>query len=587
MLLQEEAVQHDPTVASGSSVAFAILRLPDGSFAFYDRGRPGVGPLTLKDRAGREHTLLPALPEDLAKSRAILDSRILANTQAILTPRGEVVSVFVKSEMLDKETAARIGLPRYLDVWMRKAGPEHVSEAKRIWRGYNGSQMEYEQLPSGRLLVPHGSFIAHAQAVPPHGRHEVVINYSDDQGETWTESASKLVAPCYEGYNGSNEGACEPAIERLRDGRIWMLMRAQAGFLYESFSHDDGATWEAARASRFYSSTGPPNILRHRDGSLIVAWNNCELPPRHEGQGVYGGRDALHIAVSQDDGRTWRGFQEIYLDHRRDDNPSKSGDRGTAYPLGAFTADGKIVMIAGQGAGGRNPILIDPAWILATEARTDFSDGLAQWSVYKHTGPVARWWRGRAPGARLEPHPGKADAQVLHVRKADDLAPDGAVWNFPNGWKGTLTARVMIREGGRGGVVSLNDRFFDPVNDAGEDFAVFQASLGADGRFGEAVLQPGKWHELVLEWDLDAAVCRLRVDGAAAGTLPLRQKTLNGISYVRFRSAAREQDEAGFFVESVATAITDPHAPACRPEDQAEQERRYVEQVVPAWAVEP
>ena len=98
-----------------------------------------------------------------------------------------------------------------------------------------------------------------------------------------------------------------------------------------------------AAASRFNTSTGPPNILRHSNGWLVVSWNNCEMPPRHEGQGVYGGRDALHIAVSDDEGQTWRGFREIYLDHRRNENPASSGDRGTAYPLGAFTADGKIV----------------------------------------------------------------------------------------------------------------------------------------------------------------------------------------------------------------------------------------------------
>jgi len=57
-----------------------------------------------------------------------------------------------------------------------------------------------------------------------------------DNGATWTESESKLISPCYQGFNGNNEGACEPAIEPLLDGRIWMLMRTQAGFLYQSYS---------------------------------------------------------------------------------------------------------------------------------------------------------------------------------------------------------------------------------------------------------------------------------------------------------------------------------------------------------------
>ncbi len=45
-------------------------------------------------------------------------------------------------------------------------------DAVRTWRGYNGSQMEYQRLKSGRLLVPHGSMIPHAKAVPPTGRQD-------------------------------------------------------------------------------------------------------------------------------------------------------------------------------------------------------------------------------------------------------------------------------------------------------------------------------------------------------------------------------------------------------------------------------
>jgi len=449
MLFQGKPVS-DSGTAGGARTSFAIMRLPDGSFAFYDRNNPQSGPLTLPDGDGVRHTLLPYLPPDLVNNQVIADSKVLANTQVILTPDRQVKSVYVKAERFDQETAAKVGLPLFLDVWIKQASLTDAAEPQMIWRGYNGSQMEYQQLPGGRILVPYGSFQAHAKPVPPTGRHKTIIQYSDDDGRSWQESESQLVAPCHAGFNGLNEGACEPAIEQLKDGRIWMLMRTQAGFLYESYSTDNGTTWQPAIASRFNTSTGPPNIMRHRNGWLVVSWNNCEMPPRHEGQGVYGGRDALHIAVSDDEGRTWRGFREIYLDHRRNDNPARSGDRGTAYPLGAFSADGRIVMLAGQGAGGRNPILIDPQWIVETEANTDFSDGLKQWSVYKHHGPAKRWWRARAVGCQLVTNPTDSSARSLHLRKVDELAADVAVWNFPNGWSGSLTARVMIREGYQG-----------------------------------------------------------------------------------------------------------------------------------------
>ena len=563
-------------------MGYSILRMPNGRFAFYNRYQPDGGPVRLPDRDGTLHTLLPSLPEHIANSQTLIESKILSNTQVVLTDKGEIFSAVVRRENLDRKAVAQVGLPRYLDVWMQLGNVTNVSEPKMIWRGYNGSQMEYQQLANGRLIVPFGSFQPHAKPVPPTGRHKTVIQYSDDYGETWTESESKLISPCYPGFNGLNEGACEPAIEEFDDGRIWMLTRSQAGFLYESFSHDHGTTWQKSRASRFNTSTGPPNIMRHHNGWLVVCWNNCEMPPRQDGDGVYGGRDALHIAVSDDEGKSWRGFREIYLDHRRNDNPAKSGDRGTAYPLGAWTEDGKIVVISGQGHGGRNPILIDPEWIVETDAVTDFSDGLTQWSVYKHYGPAKRWWRARAVGCELVTSPTDANKKCLHIRKPDELPPDGATWNFPNGWKGSLTARMMVHEGHHGGIICLNDRMFDPTNDFGEQFAVFRTDVGADNHVGRH-LKAETWHDVMLKWDLSVSECRLLVDGTEVSVLPIKNETLNGISYVRFRSAAKGVDQAGFLIDSVSVSIDDPFAPACSPADQAAQEQRYVDNVVPTW----
>src|SRR5690606_38090553 len=113
--------------------------------------------------------------------------------------------------------------------------------------------------------------------------------------------------------------------------------------------------------------------------------------------------------------------------------------------------------------------------------------------------------------------------------------------------------------------------------------AVFSVPIDADGRCGEQTLEAGRWYDLTLSWDLAAGACNLHVDGHPAGTLPLRQPTLNGVSYVRFRSAAGEVDPAGMLIDSVAVEIDDPYAPAVTPQQQAGHEQRYVERVVSTW----
>ncbi len=307
------------------------------------------------------------------------------------------------------------------------------------------------------------------------------------------------------------------------------------------------------------------------------------MPPRADGEGVYGGRDALHIAISDNDGATWQGFREIYLDHRRNENPARSGDRGTAYPLAAFTEDGQIAVIAGQGKGGRNVILIDPDWVTADRAASDFSGGLHGWSVYTHHGPARRWWRARAVGCRLVPGPNGEDRPCLHVHNPEDLPAAGGTWNFPNGWAGTLSTRVMLRDGCRGGSIGLTDRMFDPASDLGEQLAVFRLDIDGDGRLGTAQLQPQRWYDVTLQWDLSGDVCELTVDGQPAGSIPLLNPTLNGISYVRFRAAREQDDPSGFLVEHVRVKLHDREAPRVTPEQLLEQEQRYLATVVPTW----
>ena len=111
--------------------------------------------------------------------------------------------------------------------------------------------------------------------------------------------------------------------------------------------------------------------------------------------------------------------------------------------------------------------------------RPALPDFIAQWSVYQHLGPAKRWWRARRVGCELIDTPDEIGTHSLHVRHLpnEPSEPDTAVWNFPNGWRGELTARIRLPAGSQGAIFSLNDRFFAPSNTLGEDAAVFQARV--------------------------------------------------------------------------------------------------------------
>lgn len=449
-----------------------------------------------------------------------------------------------------------IAVTYFIDIWHVKTsnGGTAWDEPKRIFEGYVGSINNVTQLNNGRIIVPFAKWIGKRPQGPPTGANVTTCVYSDDGGDTWALSPAELTAPCYTDFNGSGYGACEPVIIELKDGRVYMLVRTETGYLYESYS-PDGVNWEPLRPSRFLSTDGPAALLRLEDDRILLFWNGCEKPPRHEGNGVYGGRDALHAAISSDECDTWQGFREVYRDPTRNESPQKTGDRGTAYPMPYLAPNGKVMVMAGQGRSGAT-FHFDPDWLLETHAQDDFSNGLDGWSVFKHFGPAQGWWRDRTQGATLIDHPEEAGKQILHIRRTDDKPGDGAVWNFPMGQRGKLTMRLKLQESFDGAVISLLDRFFNPTDETGDVEAIFAWPIQSDGHVSIAhTLSIGEWHTLVFEWDLAMRSCVVHVDGTPTLYLKPNYREPLGINYMRIRSTAAGIDEAGLLLESVGVDV--------------------------------
>ncbi len=436
----------------------------------------------------------------------------------------------------------------FRDVWHYGTSNGVNYTANMAQSAYTGSIMDAAQLRSGRLIVPYGDDLD--DSITGYGNSFTKVIYSDDLGQTWQASPSHLISPVPADWNGSSDGACEPNLTQLANGQLWMVMRTQAGALYESRSNDDGATWSAAKPSDFYTSTGPPALQRLDDGRLMLLWNNATMPPKYGGKIVYAGRDALHAAISSDDGKSWSGFREIYLDPYRNDSPL-TGDSGTAYSFPTTAADGRLLVITGQSQA-RAMLRIDPDWLLETSRSSSFSNGFDDWSVFKPFGPVVSVKRDRKIGPELV-YDAAEQKNVMHVRRPDSDDPDGAAWNFPMARKGEMTLRVKLAPGFTGGSIALGDRFFEPTDVQGEADSIFQVPIAANGSLpGGAVLQPSQWYTLALNWDLAAHKATLALNGQPVAQLDQRLQAKPGPSYLRLRSTATAIDTAGFYISSVS-----------------------------------
>lgn len=392
------------------------------------------------------------------------------------------------------------------------------------------------------------------------------VFYSDDDGISWKRSQF-VQAPAHEpggvhkGYRW-NHGAVEPTVIELNDGRIWMLARTAQDQHYESFSEDGGETWSEMQPSRFYGTITMPTMKRLEDGRLLFVWNNTTPLPEKEGatgngEDVFTNRDALHASISEDDGKSWKGFRELYLNPNRNDFDYKNADRSSSNDMSVQQNQsvelpgGKVLISLGQHEAVRKMLIFDPNWLNETSREDDFSNGLDNWStqLYKK-GIVGHCAYNRSDGAELVQNPEAPQEKVLKVARLDDeqleLQNQGAVWNFPALQKGSFETSVYIPEGSQGGRISLADRWFNPTDITTHQFAMYNFELQS--------LEKNKWHKLIFEWNLtgeNKSCSVLDEKGNVIVILPLNQESINGLSYVHFISTAKERDEKGLLIKSV------------------------------------
>lgn len=385
---------------------------------------------------------------------------------------------------------------RHLDLWYTQMKPRgNWSTPKMINEGYVGSIRGFTQLRNGNLLIPMTESDT-ARAYKPkkgetdYGLFQVMTLNSIDNGNTWKRSETTLKIPIETDWV-TRYGAIEPNAIELNDGRIWMLIRTNKGFLYESFSKDAGMTWSEPKQTAFISSDSPASTVRLADGRILLMWNSDQ---RHDDKKSYaaGGRETLHAAISGNEGKTWNGFREILV-NINSKTPVLRGDRGTAYPSAVQLSNGNVLMVSGQG-GDASLVVFNPNW-LEEKKQTDNIDNLQQWTLHGSN-------------------------------------PRDAVWNFPMLKKGSLEIKLVAN-------TSLSIGLTD-------HFSVSYDSLAMKASPIHFTLNKTNSEEKVttinIKWNTEKNKALARVDGKKinldASTFP---QNSFGLNYLRISSFLNNQ----------------------------------------------
>jgi len=178
-------------------------------------------------------------------------------------------------------------------------------EPQELHDGWTGDNSAIIQTSTGRVVL------ATMKLLHKPGRHSVLTYFSDDEGATW--KGSHVIDLGGVGHHG---GLTEAALEELRDGRLWMLIRTNWGKFWSAYSDDGGNSWRTIHPSEIDSSSAPGFLRRLKSGRLVLVWNRYFPEGKNEYPLVGGDmqwsevpvsnhREELSMAFSDDDGKTW------------------------------------------------------------------------------------------------------------------------------------------------------------------------------------------------------------------------------------------------------------------------------------------
>ena len=376
-------------------------------------------------------------------------------------------------------------------------------------------------------------------------------------------------------------GCQEPDVVELGDGTLVLMTRASTDHHVFYFSRDGGDTWSEPRElPAFWSHNTMPFVMRLADGRILAIWNNTQILPEMPtadypelGKTAINGcwewfftnRDALHAAISEDDGRTWIGFREIALndirnreDYREVGNEFWSGniDKSVHQEHAVELPGGKILVHYGQNEACQRLAMFDVKWLYEKNREEDLRGGTVNLSNFLYLKSLAdgfAGWSGhcamnRIPGAAMvrEPDTGpKTNRECLQICRIRDerlvSEKQGVVWNFPAAKRGKVEFECRID--GAGVLVSLCDHWINPCDWAIADRAVFSAPLNASGLGGA-----GKWSVIAFAWDLDTSTVTVSCDRHEK-QLPLKTTGFSpfGVSYLHLQTLAQEHDPKGAY----------------------------------------
>jgi sialidase-1 len=166
------------------------------------------------------------------------------------------------------------------------------------------SEGSFASLKSGRILFCYSQFQGGGRDESPAAIAEI---HSDDGGATWSDP--RIVVP-----TGDNQNVMSVSLLRLHSGRLARFYLAKrtkwtACFPYVQYSDDEGATWSgAARVGTApgYFEMNNDRAVQLSSGRILLPFSEYRIKGAADAQSSWDSRAIWLWKYSDDEGRTWQ-----------------------------------------------------------------------------------------------------------------------------------------------------------------------------------------------------------------------------------------------------------------------------------------
>lgn len=233
-------------------------------------------------------------------------------------------------------------------LWLKKTAPDRdqILFARSLDEGVTWSEPEVidscigaeyyvvnndrlRQFSSGRIAVP--VCVYRGPNIPGEdglimGQSDFQMLYSDDYGKSWQVSAivpSCPDTPCpmpnllnpggWKWIQRYRHRECEPGVEEVSNGRIFLYGRTAYGTMHSTWSEDGGATFAPMHPNFDIVAPNGPESIRCIPGSkrLVCLYNDRSDVIFADDVRHFSWRTPLTLAVSDDDGATWHNLADV------------------------------------------------------------------------------------------------------------------------------------------------------------------------------------------------------------------------------------------------------------------------------------